>query len=105
MAKLTIKQIAQKYNHSEVYVRRSILKGNLKSTKEKIAKDTYRHLIDENDYKIWRASTITRSKRTDNRNKYVIYLSPAEHKSLAKLLKSELPALESLLSRANQKSS
>ena len=100
----TIKSLAKKFGHSEVYIRRMITQGKLLTTKEKIAKNTYRHIISTSDYNAWRASTVTRSKRVDNRNKFTIYLSPVEFKKLDTLLEAKMPKVQKLLIRTNQKS-
>lgn len=106
MASYTIKSLAKKFGHSEVYIRRSITQGKLKTTKEKIAKNTYRHRISDLHYKEWRSSTISRSKRTDNRNKGVIYLHrPTEHKKLLKWLEAEMPEVAKSFKWANIKKS
>lgn len=99
----TIKSLSKKFGHSEVYIRRMITQGKLKTTKEKIAKNTYRHKISTEDYNSWRASTVTRSKRDDNRNKFTFYLSPQEYKEVSKLLQDKLPELDTLLFRTNKK--
>lgn len=104
MADYTIKKLAQKFGHSEVYIRRSITQGKLKTTKEKIAKNTYRHIISEADYKLWRNSTVSRSKRTDNRNKGIIYLHrKTEYAKLQNFLEVEMPEVAKSFKWANIK--
>lgn len=99
MNKLSIKQVCNKFQLSEVYVRRMILQGKIATEKVLIANNTYKHMIEEDEVIRWRSSTKgSGSKRSDGRNKYTLYGSKAEIESLQKLLnesKAPLPLVRS----------
>lgn len=81
-----IKSVSKELGLSEVYVRRMILKGKIQTTKVEIAKNTYKHVIAEDEVNKWRGG-ITRSKREDGRAKYNLYSSQEEFEVLVALLK------------------
>jgi hypothetical protein len=74
---LSIKQAAQISGLSECYIRRSILNGTLPSEKTEIARNTFRHDIDEETFESWR-KTRNHSKRDDNRARMLLYTTPDE---------------------------
>lgn len=99
--KLSIKEVAQKYELSEVYVRRMILKGVIPTEKILIAKNTYKHLIDENWIIEWRKRTASKGRtRKDGRNKYTLYGTKEEIEQIQNLLAEN--KVESILQRTNK---
>lgn len=84
----TIKELAAAKNHSDVYIRRSILQNKLKAIKEPIAEgsETMRWIINEKDYQAWRAESGNRAMRKDGRKKYNLYATPSEFAELNELL-------------------
>ena len=100
--KLSIKEVCSEFGLSEVYVRRMILKGKLKSEKVEIAKNTYKHLIERDEVVRWRKTSQGRgSRRDDGRNKFTIYGTPDEISKLQKLL--ETNKLQTPIKRSNEK--
>ena len=100
--KLSIKEVCSKYNLSEVYVRRMILKGKLLSEKVEIAANTYKHMIAVDEVERWRkASKGAGSRRDDKRNKFTIYATPDEIAKVQKLI--ENAKIESPIVRSNAK--
>ena len=100
--KLSIKEVCDEFGLSEVYVRRMILKGKIKSEKIEIARNTYKHLIERSEIERWRKEIKGSARtRSDGRNKYTIYGTKSEIEQLTKLI--EKNQLETPLSRTNQK--
>lgn len=102
----TVKELSKKYDHSEVYIRRSINKfGTLKTTKVPTNdKGGYKHIITEEQYQDWRNSIGSNRTRDDGRNKFTGYLSPEEFELLMSLVSKE-PKLSGIeIFRTNQKS-
>lgn len=99
----TIKELAKEKDYSEVYLRRSISKDKLPTTKEKIAKNTFRHLISEEQWKEFRSNVSSRSQRTDGRNKFTLYATKDEIKEVRKALEeANLEKINELLKRTNK---
>ena len=92
---LSIKDVCEEYNLSQVYVRRSILKGKLKSHTITIAKNTTKHMMFREDVEAWRSLVGEGgSRRDDGRNKYNVYCTQEEYEKLQSLLEEthlELP--------------
>jgi hypothetical protein len=101
--KLSIKDICKKYKLSEVYVRRMILQGKIETTKVEIAKNTYKHLVEEAEVLRWRTQVKTSGRRRDDgRNKYNIYGTKEEVEKILEALedkKLEIPVLRSNLKK------
>jgi hypothetical protein len=87
-AKLGIKEVCLRFGLSEVYVRRSISKGSLKTTKVRIEghESGYKHLIDEDEVIRWRSES-GHNKRDDGRNRFLLYATPEEFGDLESLIK------------------
>ena len=93
---LTIKQVCAEYALSQVYVRRMIQKGKIKTTKVKFNANQFKHIIAREEIEKWRATASTRARRADGRNKFTLYATPAERVILQNLLeegKLELPVV------------
>jgi len=86
-ATITLKEAVELSGLSSVYVRRAVLEGKLPSTKVPVG-DTkvVRHEIKMSDFEAWRASTTHRGRRSDGRNRYLLYGTPEEIEALKKLL-------------------
>jgi len=98
--RLSIKEVSSEFGFSEVYIRRSISKKKLRSTKVQIAKNTFKHLISREDIAIWRANLSTSRRREDGRNKYTLYANKDEFEKITKLLKDS--KIESIVVRTNK---
>jgi len=96
----TIKEICIELKLSEVYVRRMIHHGKIKTTKVEIAKNTFKHQIAEDELNRWRKETSGRSKREDGRSKFTLYATADEYDKIQKLLETE--SIESPLIRTNK---
>lgn len=100
--KLSIKEVCSELGLSEVYVRRMILKGKIKSEKVEIAANTYKHLIERSEVERWRKEVKGSARaRSDGRNKYTIYGTKEEIEQLTKLI--EKNKIETPMKRTNQK--
>lgn len=89
-ALMSIKEICAEFGLSQVYVRRAILEGKLKSTKVALEANpkVERHLCQRDDVLAWRANS-GRNRRSDGRSRYVLYAKNEEIESLAGYVKSE----------------
>ena len=97
----TIKSLSKHSGLSEFYIRKCIREGSLPTFQEKLNEKTFRHKISESAYKSWRAKTSARTQRTDGRNKFVFYATPAEYKKFVAKAKESLPAVAKTIARAN----
>jgi excisionase family DNA binding protein len=85
----SIKEVSSLLSLSEVYVRRMIQQGKLKSTLVQINdSEVKKHMIDEKDLEIWRKNSQSHSSRKDDRNKFTIYLNQEELVKVTSLLKN-----------------
>jgi len=100
---LTIKQAVAISGLSEVYIRKALKAGKLVATKVPVSDGSknLRNEITVESFNAWRASAGTHSKREDGRNKFVLYMSEDEAKSLIEQI-SGMPFAETL-TRANIK--
>jgi hypothetical protein len=94
----TLKEVAQELGLTEFRVRSAIRKGDLKTTMEPVkdGSKTNRHMIAEADVLAWRSATGSHTRRADGRNKYNIYMTPAEYDQVMALLvdaKLETPVI------------
>ena len=98
----SIREICKKYNKSSVWVRRALLQGKLKGHKVQIGSKTFKWLVKEEDLVNWRKSiTTSPGRRSDGRNKFVIYCTKVEYNELVEVLKTN--NLNLPLRRANLK--
>ena len=107
MKDFTIKELSEKTGLSTVYLRRMIHKNKLQSTVRNIdGTNIPRHHITQEQFDEFRSNTKTRTQRTDNRNKYTVYMTVDEMKQIRKLLKeSKQDEVEKLLVRSNPRKS
>lgn len=96
----TIKQLIEVSGLSNVYIRRAISTGKLEATKERVG-DTkvFRNVVTESAYNAWRATTASRSRREDGRNKYTLYATAEEFAQIEELLAKAKN--EAIVARAN----
>ena len=99
MLSRTIKQWSVVSGLSEVYIRRMVLKGVIKTTKVEIAKNTFRHEITQEEFETFRA-TRNNTKREDGRNKFVLYGNLEEIKKVQELLQSN--NIEAIIQKPKQ---
>lgn len=100
--KLSIKEVCSELGLTEVYVRRMILKGKLKSEKIEIAQNTYKHLIERSEVERWRKEVKGSARtRKDGRNKYTLYGTKEEIEKVNELLQKN--KLQTPILRTNQK--
>lgn len=103
---LSIRESAQYLKVSEMYLRKKVNDGTLKTTRVNILGDIWRHEIAKTDLDAFKVHTSNRSSRDDGRNKFVIYLSKSEESKLRELLKvNNLEKVGQLLQRANPSNS
>jgi hypothetical protein len=100
---LDIKEIMEEYGLSDMRIRTCIRNKTLKSILVFVGQTkTQQHLVHINDVIEWRENSSKRSKRSDNRNKYVIYCDDSEKDQISLLIKENkmtIPTIE----RANMK--
>jgi hypothetical protein len=100
---LDIKEIMSQYDLSDMRIRTCIRNKTLKSILVFVGQTkTQQHLVHINDVIEWRQNSQKRSKRSDNRNKYVIYCDDSEKDQIDLLIKDNkmtIPTIE----RANMK--
>jgi Ca2+-binding EF-hand superfamily protein len=100
---LDIKEIMEEYGLSDMRIRTCIRNKTLKSILVFVGQTkTQQHLVHINDVIEWRENSSKRSKRSDNRNKYVIYCDDSEKEQISLLIKENkmtIPTIE----RANMK--
>lgn len=103
---LSIRESAQFLHVSEMYLRKKVNDGTLKTHRVQILGDIWRHEIEKADLLAFKAHTSNRSSRDDGRNKFVIYLSKSEESKVREMLKeSKLDQVSALLQRANPSNS
>jgi len=95
-----IKDVCKKFDLSEVYVRRMILKGKIQTTKIEIRTNTFKHMITEEEILRWRASVSSRSRREDGRSKFSLYSTLEEFEKIQTLLSEN--GIESIVQRTNK---
>jgi excisionase family DNA binding protein len=84
---LSIKEVCEQENLSEIYVRRMIQKGKIETTKVPLEghKGGFKHMITEEEVIRWRKES-NHSRRTDGRSRYVLYGTTEEIEELGKLV-------------------
>jgi len=98
----SIREAAKYLKVSEMYLRKKVNDGTLKTSKVQVLGDIWRHQIAQADLDAFKARTNNRSSRDDGRNKFVVYLSKTEEATVRGLLKAnKLEAVDKLLLRAN----
>ncbi|MCJ7483548.1 MAG: hypothetical protein MUO31_11335 [Thermodesulfovibrionales bacterium] len=98
----TIREAAHKLAVSEMYLRKMVLEGKLPTTHVAISDKVWRHEISQAALDAFKARTGNRSSRDDGRNKFVVYMTTAEEKTVRESLKTlKLEAVDKLLGRAN----
>jgi excisionase family DNA binding protein len=76
---LSIKTAAQLLGLSEVYIRRMIQQGKIKTNRVQVGdSDIWRHEIPADVLEAWRKSSAVHTVRTDGRSKFVMYATAAE---------------------------
>jgi hypothetical protein len=84
----SIKNVVKMTGLSENYIRKSIMSGQLVTTKELIpGTKISKNWISEEDLNKWNANRKQHSKRDDGRNKFVIYMNQDEVTQLENMLK------------------
>jgi len=97
---LSIKDVCVRYGLSKVYVQRMVQKGVIPTTRVEIAKNTFKHMISEEDAEVWRKTAGARVKREDGRGKYTMYATNEEIADLENLLQDA--GLEVIVQRTNK---
>ena len=82
----TIKELAKTSGFSEVYIRRAVQKGALKTERVKFNENQFKHMISAKNWENWRNSRKSRSQRKDGRNKFLTYATPTELAELEALI-------------------
>lgn len=90
MAKHDIPKTAELMNLTPAYVRALIRKGSLVTEMEPIVPDSLvkRHMVSDEEMARFQADFGRRVRRTDKRNKYVIYMTPGERVKVVGLLEA-----------------
>ena len=93
-----LKEAAKELGLTEFRVRSAIRAGDLKTYWEPTKPDskTNKHMITESALREWRSKTGSHTRRADGRNKYNIYMTPAEYDQVMALLvdaKLETPVI------------
>jgi len=105
---MTIKDIMNEFDLTYVYVSRSIQKGWLAPSKKislgNKGKDQFKYVVQRSVVLAWRKRCNARSRRTDGRRKYNLYLTPAERKQFDEFRKSQIPQTEFGLANPSKKS-
>lgn len=98
----SIREAAQYLKVSEMYLRKRVNDGTIKTAKVNVLGDIWRHEISKADLDAFKQHTSNRSSRDDGRNKFVVYLTKAEEAQVRALFAAnKLEAVAKLLSRAN----
>jgi len=84
---LTLKQVCERSGLSMVYVRRCVAQGKLSTTKVEIAKNTFRHEVDEKDYENF-VKTRGHNGRADGKSKFILYTKVEDLEKILALVKS-----------------
>lgn len=97
---LTIREAARLAGTQEQYIRKLRKTGKIKSTMAVVPGTRIpRWNLDRESFESYFSEKRTRTRRTDGRNKYTVYLTTSEYEVLSKLLKDN--KLEVPLGRAN----
>lgn len=97
---LSIKEVVEDSGLSEVYVRRMISKGKIKTTKVTLpSQKGFKHMIRRTDYLQWR-ETSSHNRRNDGRGRFLLYGTPEEIQILLNLV--EKSGLGVIITRQNQ---
>lgn len=85
---ITINEAIAQSGLSNNYIRKAIMKGDLKVTKELVpgTKNNWRNVI--LNFNEWRA-TRSHIKREDGRSKFVLYMNPDEEASLRNMMEND----------------
>lgn len=98
----TIRQASAKLNVSEMYLRKMIAQGKIKTQQVAISEKVWRHEISDDELKAFAARTSQHTSREDGRNKFNVYMTAAEEKKVREALKAaKLDAVAELLVRSN----
>jgi hypothetical protein len=98
----SIRKAADALEVSEMYLRKMISQGKIKTSKVAISEHVWRHEISAAELAAFKARSSNRSSRDDGRNKFVAYMTAAEEAQVRKLLKeAKLAEVEQLIKRAN----
>jgi len=101
---LNIPGAAKYLNYTRPYVRALIRNKKIKTTLRPIAPNAKvkRHMIAITELKKFQLTRITRTRRKDGRNKYILYVTPGEHQEVLTALKNAgLQDVADLIVRAN----
>jgi peptidyl-tRNA hydrolase len=96
----SIKDVCAVTGLSAVYVRRMIQKGKIATTQIEIAKNTFKHMIDEDVLEAWRKTAKMPTRREDGRAKFNLYATAEELAEIEQLLAER--NIETPVVRANK---
>lgn len=102
---MSIPEAAKRMSLTSAYVRTLIRKDRLASHLVPIAPESLvmRHMISEEDVVAFLQGTPRKTKRADNRNKYVFYATPEEHQAVVEALeKAGLHTIVDMMGTANK---
>jgi hypothetical protein len=88
MKSYDIKDAAKEAEMSEVYLRRLILQGKVKTTKVNVSANVWKHMISEEDLIALKSKMNHHNTREDGRNRFVLYANQDELAKLAEFAKT-----------------